>query len=353
MDPFKGFAPGGVKFFTAASPSPSGSVVSNSKSWFATYGIQDAEWIPVYSSNCAQRAYDPQYVQMVEEADAIYMFGGQAGRISSCFFGNYSQSGIDNGVETPLMRALQAKSIVGGSSAGAMNQPMSEILITGYSHESYNAVRYGSVFQRDSGNNLLGVPQAVDTHFCERGRQGRLMVFAMQTNAEWAFGVDEQTSYLWYPSGEYEVVGKSGVVIYHGTTGNSQSQRATMHYLTEGDKININTGEITYSADKSPCTQSSAPSGSGSIFNRGLPNPHKRVSIATAQAPVGTRVLNYHGSPAVEVVFTKQENTVAMRGPSGDSFGNLLVEQSSSTSVMVQNTEKPNIPQDYIYPEDE
>jgi hypothetical protein len=45
--------------------------------------------------------------------------------------------------------------IVGGSSAGAMNQPQSEILITGHSAESYAAVRAGSVFDRQAGNGLI------------------------------------------------------------------------------------------------------------------------------------------------------------------------------------------------------
>jgi hypothetical protein len=37
-----------------------------------------------------------------------------------------------------------------------MNQPMSEILITGHSVESYAAVSSGAVFQRNRGNDMLG-----------------------------------------------------------------------------------------------------------------------------------------------------------------------------------------------------
>lgn len=350
MDVFKGFPPGGVKFITAASTSQSGG--SSTKSWLAQFGIEDAEWIPVYADNCASRTQDPQYVRMVEEADAIFIGGGQSGRVSSCLFGNYSASGIDGGVETPLLRAIKAKAIVGGSSAGAMTQPTSEILVTAYSVESYSAVSNGNVFQRDSGNNLLGSPHAVDTHFSERGRQGRLVVFAMQTNAEWAFGVDEGTTYLWSPSGDCEVQGPNGVVIYQGTQGTPQSQTTTMHFLTGGDTININTGEITYNPDKTVCATGGVPSGSNSIFNYGA-STYRTVSIAAAQAPVGTKVRNFHGSPAVQVDFTKQAATVAMCGPSGQSFANLLVEQFQSATVAFVNTEKPNIAQDYIWPEDE
>jgi len=352
MDVFRGFPAGGVKYIAAASTNPT-SGQKSTRDFLASFGIDGAEWIPIYGSNCAQRAYDEQYVRMVEEADAIFIGGGQSGRVSSCLFGNYSQSGIDGGQETPLLRALRAKAIVGGSSAGAMTQPTSEILVTGHSVESYDALRNGYVFQRDSGNNLVGHPQAIDTHFSERGRQGRLMVFAMQTGARWAFGVDEATAYLWDPSGMYEVVGPHGVVVFQDTEGTSDSQTARMHYLTSGDKLNIFTGEITYNEDKSVCATGAAPAGSYSVFDRGTSPPYKRVSIATAKAPTGTSVNNYHGSPAVQVTFTTEADTVAMCGPSGESFENLLVEQFQGTTTPFINTVTPNMDQHYIYLEDE
>ena len=83
-----------------------------------------------------------------------------------------------------MLKALHDKGIVGGSSAGAMNQPRSEILITGYSAESHSAVRAGTVFHRGNGNFLLESDELVDVYFSERGRQGRLMVLAMGTPAE-------------------------------------------------------------------------------------------------------------------------------------------------------------------------
>ena len=90
-------------------------------------------------------------------------------------------------------------------------------------------------------------------HFSERGRQGRLLVLAMQTGREWAFGADEDTAYAWTPSGEYEVLGAGGVVVYHQAQGDGEAHSATMHYLTNGDKLNVSTGEITFAADKTAC----------------------------------------------------------------------------------------------------
>ena len=86
---------------------------------------------------------------------------------------------------------------------------MSEILVTGHSVESYAAVSSGSVFQRNRGNLNLESEELVDTHFSERGRQGRLMMIAMNTGQRWAFGVDEDAAYLWRPDDVYEIVGEA------------------------------------------------------------------------------------------------------------------------------------------------
>ena len=268
---YRGFPPLGVKYITAAGTNPVADGIAIG-AFFAAAGI-DAEWIPVHDVNCDERTRDPVYVRMVEEADAIYMSGGQAGRVQSCLFGNYAQSGTDEGEVTPFLAALQAKAIVGGSSAGAMNQPISEILITGHSAESYSAVRAGSVFLRGTGNGFLSPrEELVDVHFSERGRQGRLMVLAMETDQAWAFGADENTAYVFRADGgDYEVVGEEGVVIYQATTGDASTQRALMHFLTAGDRINPLTGVITWAADKVPCALLPTPAPSNSIFSVRFP----------------------------------------------------------------------------------
>ena len=90
---FRGFGEGGVKVITAAGSNPIGdgaqlvNIMGNA-------GIS-AEWIPIHDVNCDERAYDPEIVAMVEEADAIFYGGGQSGRLQSCLYGRYSQSGIE------------------------------------------------------------------------------------------------------------------------------------------------------------------------------------------------------------------------------------------------------------------
>jgi cyanophycinase-like exopeptidase len=194
LELFRGYPAGGVKVITAAGTNceSSGASLVNS---FANAGVE-AEWIPICDNYCDTAAFDPEVVAMVDRADAIFYGGGQSGRLQSCLYGDYSQSGIDveEGATTPILEALIRKEIVGGSSAGAMNQPMSEILVTGHSVESYAAVSGGGVFQRNRGNMMLDTEELVDTHFSERGRQGRLMMIAMNTNQRWAFGIDEDAA---------------------------------------------------------------------------------------------------------------------------------------------------------------
>jgi cyanophycinase-like exopeptidase len=310
------------------------------------------------SSNCNTNAFNPDIVAMVEEADAIYYSGGQSGRLQSCLYGRFSTNGIDvqDGEMTPVLAALQAKTIVGGSSAGAMNQPTSEILVTGSSVESYSALSAGSVFQRNAGNAMVQSEELIDTHFSERGRQGRLMIIAMQTGQRFAFGADEDSAYFWKPDGTHEAVGesiregiKAGVVVYQDVTGNSSSQSGLMHYLTSGDTINTNTGEIFFSADKTPCSETSVPRAVNNIFDRpGF--PYRAVSLEMSTAPSGSTLSNFHGSnPVVEVEFSKTDSTAAMCGPSGQSFSNLEVSQFAQARFARINTQEPELPMDFMW----
>jgi len=352
IDLLRSLPRGGLKFLTAASRDPVASA-NSTREWLAGLGVEGAEWIPVYGENCAERVADPTYVRMVEEADAIYIGGGQSGRVSSCLFGKSSPSGVDGGVATPLLQALQSKALVLGSGAGAVALPAGHLLVTGHSAESYEAVRQGSVFHRDNGNRLLSHAQAVDTHFSERGRQGRLLVLAAQAQQRYAFGVDEGTAYLWRPSGDYEVTGKGGVAVLFEAAGSDAAQRARLHYLTRGDKIRISDGRITYSQDKSVCSTDTVPDGSNAIFNGNRTDTYKQIATAAAKAPLGSRVDSYHGQPAVQVTFINTEDTVAMCGPSGTSFENLEVHQYRDAKKSFVNLEKPNVDQHHVYLEDE
>ena len=140
------------------------------------------------------------------------------------------------------------------------------------------------VFQRNAGNGLLETEELVDVHFSERGRQGRLVVMAMEARQRYAFGADEDTAYVWTPGGGggggYEVIGAGGVVVYYETQGSRTGQKTTMHYLTAGDRIDVATGRISFSPDKTICDDGEVPASSASIFSG---TNYRRISIAMAK----------------------------------------------------------------------
>lgn len=348
LDHYRGFPAGSVKYITAAGANAQGDATSIGR-FFANAGIQ-AEWIDIYARNCATKAFDPEYVRMVEEASAIYMSGGQSWRVQQCLFGDSTTAR-----DTPFLDAMRRKKIIGGSSAGAMNQPAVEMLVTGSSAESYDATRAGSIAHRENGNGFLfPSDEVVDVHFAERGRQGRLVVFAAEVGRKWAFGADENTAYRWTPEGVYEVIGQNGVAIFQDSERTGQyTQRSLMHFLTRGDKFNINTGEIVFSDDKNRCLSTEQPTPSNSVFS-GV--NYRDISIAVAKASAPTRLTNLHGNPAV---FVTMDNAQAeafcgtqQNGVLTESFRNLVIEQGRPSTEITDNYQKLEVDQDFIWPVD-
>jgi len=305
-----------VVYITAAGIDPVGDATSIQRS-FDTRGIP-ATWSPVYGANCQERTRDENYIRQIREADGIFFGGGQSGRLQTCMFG-----GAESGT-TPYLDALLAKVLVAGSSAGAMHQPDIDILITGSSVESYTAVRDGTVFSRPFGNRFIR-RGLVDSHFSERGRQGRFLVFAADPRVrrtKWAMGVDENTAMRVAEDGSMVVVGQNGVVVYEDVPAVWPAANIRMHFLTRGDGITSD-NRIVMAADKVPCTSTVTPVASNSIF---AGTNFRRVSLQAAGYAQVLRVNNYHGNPAVEAMMDNRE-AQAYCYPSGApvSFTDLFV----------------------------
>ncbi|MCH8537262.1 MAG: cyanophycinase [Alkalimonas sp.] len=97
----------------------------------------------------------------------------------------------------------------------------------------------------------------LDTHFSERGREGRLIQLAVATSTRYAFGVDEATALLVsvpQPDGsvQLEAQGQGGVFILDSkhakqtiTAEQQAIQAVTTHYLTHGDSATLQHDELT------------------------------------------------------------------------------------------------------------
>lgn len=318
------FAGKKVAFFTSADPTPERTGPETEK-FFTRRGIQNT-WVKVYEP-CVDKVRNPEFIKQVEDADVIYFTGGYSDKLSSCLFGD-NQSGTI----TPLLAAIQKKQIVAGSSAGAMVQPMANMLLTRNPVDSYQAIVRRQVPFSPHAFKLFN-RGLVDVHFSERGRQGRLFVFAWQTRTRWAFGVDENTAIIEYPDGNIKVAGQNGVVIFDML--NNNMKNGTMHFLTEGD-ILTKSGDILYPAWKSPCPPlSNLPPPSTNIFNQ-----FRSISLNYAKYSGRESYRGVYGrSPIVEVVFDKRPNTRSMCG----KFNNTQFESFSNMQVLMGVTSKVDL----------
>nr|XP_032813801.1 cyanophycinase-like [Petromyzon marinus] len=187
----------------------------------------------------------------------------------------HNQGGVR--VESSALRAIKAAhdagAVVAGSSAGTACQG-SAVMING--GRSYEAVVYGSYSSAQSNaDKLVYDPKGglgtihgvvVDSHFSERGREGRLARLLWDTRdqphgAARGIGVDEDTALVitaMDTEPRAKVVGKFGVLFMDlsGAWDDTASARwhlrnVRTHYLTEDDSIDMVSWRVTFASWKS------------------------------------------------------------------------------------------------------
>jgi len=177
-------------------------------------------------------------------------------------------------VESPALQAIretfEGGAVVSGSSAGVSCLPWSVMIAGG---TTYNGLRYGSfplgtegsssdlVYDAYGGLGLM-YDFVLDTHFSERGREGRLIRLIADTRTssrgvQYGIGVDEDTALVVLnsdtPAAQGQVVGKAGVVIVDlsgafidTSAQNFRILNVNTHYITEGDVIDLHSREVTF-----------------------------------------------------------------------------------------------------------
>ncbi|XP_070566911.1 cyanophycinase-like [Ptychodera flava] len=156
---------------------------------------------------------DPDVVNNIHQQTGFFFGGGDQSRVTESWF-------LSGRVESPALIALKeryaAGAVIGGTSAGTACQSSSVMVTGGLSWQGlvYGACactshpddpRDGLTYDPDGG---LGVIDDVvlDTHFSERGREGRLIRLVADTmgqsrGAELGIGVDENTALVIYNVG--------------------------------------------------------------------------------------------------------------------------------------------------------
>ena len=214
-----------------------------------------------------------RFIKAINQADGLFINGGDQSLTRQAFKNN---DGSDNQLLTAIRKQLKNNQlIVGGSSAGTavmsggryQNQPIPMItngrsetaLIRGAKANVVPSAgcqkdnQCGAVLNDDLTYNSLGGLGLfnwgiMDTHFSERGRQGRLVRLVEDTQSRFAFGVDEATALVvaWENPNDVvmQVAGQTGVFIVERNSSKRQN-KITTYYPTRDDHIRLKNGELS------------------------------------------------------------------------------------------------------------
>ncbi len=312
------------------------------------------------------------------------MEGGDQSLITECFFNE--DAATQTRSTTPVYEALVDKFtnddlIIAGTSAGTAVQSGIPMITEGESFEALlnppiALIGTPPISEELYYNPLGGLglfPYAtLDTHFSERGRQGRIIRLAAATNMGLAIGIDENTGLLVKNVGKpdefVEVLGENGVNIFNlsNATVNSSGgyfgiEGVSFSYLTEGDVYNLRSNIASF-PNKTPlaCDPSQTVSPSEDIFSyRSTPgeggnreHPREFVNVAldlTKSCEPSNQGRTFQSLPvAFEVLMNKKAD---FQGYSGlDSQGkprisltNLAISIQSDQETTAVPEPKPGI----------
>lgn len=197
-----------------------------------------AEVIPAAITDRNQ-AEDPELVEAVQRATAVFFTGGDQLRLTALMAGTTFCENIRS-------RLYGDGLVVAGTSAGAA--AMSSVMIIGGTNE-------GTVRRQDvSLAPGLGYwrDTVVDTHFNQRGRVSRLLTIFAHNPQVLGIGIDENTAIDLVPGDRFTVVGEGVVMVFNGRVTHTNAPDASddetlaitdsvIHTLPQGYGFNLRT----------------------------------------------------------------------------------------------------------------
>jgi len=167
---------------------------------FTTLGASAIKILNIKDRN---QANDPNMAKTLEDADLIFLVGGDQLRLTTIIGGSLIFEVIQN--------RLENGAIIVGTSAGAA--VFSETMI--YDGKSEEGLVKGSVLTTSGFGFVKNV--VFDTHFNVRGRVGRLVQIITMNPACIGVGIGEDSGVLLKGDGVLEVIGLGTVVIVDGS----------------------------------------------------------------------------------------------------------------------------------------
>lgn len=181
----------------------------DTSAWIASTQFERLTDMGVISFVTPPDSLSEQEVMQIQNADLIYMSGGDQSRFIEAVDRNPS-----------VVKAIKWASVNGGCVAGtsAGAALMSKIMITG---DQVRQPEYESTYRQLSTDNAvyslgLGLIDnaIIDQHFIVRSRHNRLLTALHDRPGNIGIGVDESTA-LWINTGLATVVGERQVILYY------------------------------------------------------------------------------------------------------------------------------------------
>ncbi|MDZ4687888.1 MAG: cyanophycinase [Planctomycetaceae bacterium] len=224
--------------------------------FFAKLGLK-AALVPLSArldgGDVQRQARDPQLVERVRAANAVFLAGGDQRRYRQALV-------VADGANTPMLDAIwhvyRNGGLVSGTSAGMA--VMSRVM---YADAEFNlpVMLHGATLGREADVGLGFVPADwfVDQHFLTRGRFARTLVAMRQYEFPFGLGIDEDTGVVFERGHMARVVGYRGATIVDASAATTDPleprfnvRNVRLTYLSHGDSIDLKTRQVGIGLEK-------------------------------------------------------------------------------------------------------
>lgn len=183
-----------IAVMTVATSLP-GEVGADYRDIFERLGV---ERVDIVDTERREDASERRYLEAIGEATGVFFTGGDQARVTDVL--------KDTEMDQLLHEKFQQGLVIAGTSAGAAMMP--DIMIV--EGEAETNPRLETATLEPGMGFLPGV--AIDQHFAQRGRLGRLISALIQQPAVLGFGIDENTA-IAVKGDEIEVIGEGAITV--------------------------------------------------------------------------------------------------------------------------------------------
>jgi cyanophycinase len=199
-----------IVVMTAATSLP-GEVGADYRDLLERFGIEE---VRIVDTERREDASESRNLEVIEQATGVFFTGGDQARITDLL--------KDTEIDQLLHKKFAQGLVIGGTSAGAAMMP--DIMIVDGEAETNPRIEIATL---EPGMGFLpGV--AIDQHFAQRGRLGRLISALIQQPAILGFGIDENTA-IAVKGDEVEIIGEGAVTIIDVSNLTHSNEDETLH----------------------------------------------------------------------------------------------------------------------------